>query len=647
LSPKIKLDLRTKLLLFIISISALSMLVSAFILYSLQRQQLIQNAESSTVVLSNILLENLHHAMQSNDWAMVDDIIQSAMAEGNFAAVRILTDEGVIGASSNPTEVGIRLDRSEPACRMCHETAVPATNKTILFAPNSDHRVLLNVNLIQNRTECQACHTSKNKVLGLLMIETPVTILNKQLSTSFWQIILLALATSAMLIGIILPTLKRYIVRPVEQLSKGVMEIGAGNLDYRVNVVHQDELGELAESFDNMRQQLKESRLEMEHRNRELSVMNEVGFQVNQSLDLQEVLDSALKTVTENLGAEVGLIFLHQAGSDRFVLCASRGASVALCQEIEHRRMQPSKDISSQVARTDQPFYAADLSIVSTFDGLFDDLHNRSYTNVPLRSKGKVIGTMGLISAAGKPLPESSLSVVEAVGNQIGMVVENAQLYRQLRYMAVLEERDRLAREMHDDLAQALGYLNIKASITNDLFTNGQIDQAQESLLELKRVAKFIYTDVRESIFNLRTAVSSLGFIPTLQDYLEEYRAHYGMDVQLLIGYDELIELLPEVASQLLRVLQEALTNVRKHAEANKVWVRYQQDSSLIIIQVEDDGKGFNPMQITEAGQQHIGLQVMQERMESIGGSIEVASQPGQGTRVILRLPLHIRKFEA
>jgi nitrate/nitrite-specific signal transduction histidine kinase len=321
------------------------------------------------------------------------------------------------------------------------------------------------------------------------------------------------------------------------------------------------------------------------------------------------------------------------------------GAPVALCQEIERRRRLPSQDISGQVARTERPFFAADLSTEPTFAGLWEDLHNRSYVNVPLRSKGKIIGTLGVFSPAGKPLPESAVSVVEVIGNQIGIVVENAQLYRQLRYLAVLEERDRLAREMHDDLAQALGYLNIKASITNDLITNGQVDQAQESLLELKRVAKFVYTDVRESIFNLRTAVSSLGFIPTLQDYLDEYRANYGLDVQLLVGYDELLEPLPEVATQLLRVIQEALTNVRKHAGGqglDTLPTRPQAD------QHPHRGRrpGFNPMQTTEAGQQHIGLQVMRERMESIEGSIEVVSQPGQGTRVILRLPIIIKNYE-
>jgi hypothetical protein len=127
----VKLSLRTKLLLFIISISAFSMLVSAFILYSLQRQQLIENAESSTQALSNILLENLHHALQSNDWTMVNDVVQSAMIE-EFETVRILSDEGLLGPARTG-EVGSHLDTSGSVCRMCHVSSMPPANKTVIF----------------------------------------------------------------------------------------------------------------------------------------------------------------------------------------------------------------------------------------------------------------------------------------------------------------------------------------------------------------------------------------------------------------------------------------------------------------------------------------------------------------------------------
>ncbi len=110
-----------------------------------------------------------------------------------------------------------------------------------------------------------------------------------------------------------------------------------------------------------------------------------------------------------------------------------------------------------------------------------------------------------------------------------------------------LREQRRLAREMHDHLSQALGYLNVKASLTSDLLSTGRDQQAQESLLELKRVAKKVYTDVRETIFNLRTVVSPrVGLIPTLRDYLADYRAHYGVEADLVFGDIDLVELMQD-----------------------------------------------------------------------------------------------------
>jgi signal transduction histidine kinase len=221
--------------------------------------------------------------------------------------------------------------------------------------------------------------------------------------------------------------------------------------------------------------------------------------------------------------------------------------------------------------------------------------------------------------------------------------IVNAQLYRQLRYLAALEERDRLAREMHDHLSQALGYLNVKASLTSDLLSTGRDQQAQESLLELKRVAKKVYTDVRETIFNLRTVVSPrVGLIPTLRDYLADYRAHYGVEADLVFGDIDLVELLPEVAGQLLCIVQEALANVRKHAGACRVRIRCDQEGDQVCIRIEDDGQGFLPDQVAEETSQHYGLQIMAERAESVGGSLELVSQPGLGTQVIVRMPLFV-----
>jgi signal transduction histidine kinase len=272
---------------------------------------------------------------------------------------------------------------------------------------------------------------------------------------------------------------------------------------------------------------------------------------------------------------------------------------------------------------------------------LIADEHIASFLAVPLQRGGRFLGLVEVMMRQRRRLVQGDAQLLMRLAHHVVVAIENAQLYRQLRYLAALEERDRLARELHDHLAQALGYLNVKASITDDLLSGGRIDDAQESLLELKKVTKVVYTDVREAIFNLRTAVSSrAGLLPTLQDYLAEYRAHYGVDARLAIGDEDSPEFSPEVASQLLRIIQEALTNVRKHAGASRVWVRCSQNGNQVCISVEDDGRGFDPAQVAEGGRQCFGLQIMRERAESVGGSLGLDSQPGQGTRVVVRVPL-------
>ncbi len=124
-----------------------------------------------------------------------------------------------------------------------------------------------------------------------------------------------------------------------------------------------------------------------------------------------------------------------------------------------------------------------------------------------------------------------------------------------------------------------------------------------------------------------------------MREYLNEYRSDYGLDTRLVADADE-IQLSPEVEAQVFRIVQEALTNVRKHAQASRAWIRFERDDGLCCITIEDDGQGFDPDQATWDSQRHFGLQIMPERARNVGGSLELDSHPGKGTRVLIRVPL-------
>jgi two-component system nitrate/nitrite sensor histidine kinase NarX len=263
-----------------------------------------------------------------------------------------------------------------------------------------------------------------------------------------------------------------------------------------------------------------------------------------------------------------------------------------------------------------------------------------SYLAVPLERGESNMGMIEVMTREQRHFTSRDAQLLLRLAHQVVIAIENAQLYRKLRYLATLEERDRLAGELHDHLSQGLGYLKVKASITSDLMSSGEIEHAQESLVELKKASQILYTDVREEIFNLRTsATERIDFFSTLQDYLSDYEIYYSLDVDLNVDGGCLANFPPEMANQLLRIIQEALTNVRRHTDAHKVSIQCTQSGEQVHISIEDDGGGFSPHQVAEEAGQHFGLQIMRERAESVGGSLELDSKPGQGTHVLVRVP--------
>jgi PAS domain S-box-containing protein len=217
-----------------------------------------------------------------------------------------------------------------------------------------------------------------------------------------------------------------------------------------------------------------------------------------------------------------------------------------------------------------------------------------------------------------------------------------AKVVEQQRVMATLEERERLARELHDGIGQVLGYVGIQAQTASKWVQDGNTEKARSVLSRLAEVVKDAHTDVRESILNLRAgSAPEWSFITTLKQYLDNFQANYGIRIELSlsggIGVDTLS---PEAGVQLLRVIQEALTNARKHSGAHAVRVVIEQDKSQAHITITDDGRGFDADRSDLATGGHFGLVFMRERMEQIGGSLKIDSRPGAGTVVELYAPI-------
>jgi nitrate/nitrite-specific signal transduction histidine kinase len=798
--------IRFKLLVFIFCGSLTGVLLTTAILYSFHRRQLIDSAQSASSAMTYLIEANIIHAMMDKDWAMIQNIVQSTASGGSVYSIRILDLDGVVEISSAPAEVGTHFDRASPFCQNCHQSQLPSSVQTVVSSSASGKDVFLSVKSIENQTECQACHNSSDRILGLLMIETPLSPVNEQLRGDMWRAVGLGAGVIGLLMALMIPALNRTVIRPIEQLSRGVVEVSKGNLDTSIPVSNQGELGRLAESFNLMQQKLKRTYREMAYREQELVVLNEVAAAATQLDNLQDSIQSALETIVDRLGFSAGLVYLKNgeeaccsvrasykvpeplsenlrycagvcgylpsggviqyqdifvrdlASDPRFKEAGGRAKNYTL---IEMKLRSKEKDFGAMVivappekpitersleylrvvgreigiaidntilladsqrreieaatlyelgtkisnslalrnvlgaaAEAARQLIGTDWGLVGLLDEIrqqivieatagdggehlsgmrlllnssqrawlietapimgdvedlidpqlniheiFSRINSRSYLMFPLQRGGQILGSIGVLTSEHRQFTEREVQLLESLGHHVAVSIENAQLYWQLRSMAALEERDRLARELHDHLAQALGYMNVKASIIDDLLGRGQFDNARENLDELKTAAKITYTDVREAIFNLRTDVTTqASFLAALQDYLEEYRTTYKINVHLE-AQDEVVEFTSEVASQVLRIIQEALTNVRKHAGASQVLIHCQKEGSLVAISIQDDGRGFSLERSAGERRQSYGLQIMKERAESVGGSLELYSQPGKGTRVTIRVP--------
>ena len=217
-----------------------------------------------------------------------------------------------------------------------------------------------------------------------------------------------------------------------------------------------------------------------------------------------------------------------------------------------------------------------------------------------------------------------------------------ARLVEQERVLATLHERERLARELHDGVAQVLGFVSIQAQTIAKRLQDGDASRAMPLIDRLSEVARRAQGEVRDSILALKAGSSEdWAFLPTLGHYLESVRGDHGLHADLLVGQgvsEHTFE--PKTSVQLLRVIQEALTNARRHGGANAVTIAIERANGHAHITITDDGCGFDPAVVNTDSDRHFGLGFMRERMTEVGGSIEIDSHYGGGTRVILEAPV-------
>ena len=262
----------------------------------------------------------------------------------------------------------------------------------------------------------------------------------------------------------------------------------------------------------------------------------------------------------------------------------------------------------------------------------------RSLMAAPLFSSERgVIGALLVGHRRARGFHRRQLALLQTIAGQLALVVQNASLMAELEYKSMIQERARLAREIHDGLAQTLGFLKLQASQLRTALARGDQERLRQNLDLMYATLSEAYQDARQAIDGLRISLDECGLPGWLTQSTQEFQDLSGLQVDL-----ELAEIKsgvqPEIQAQLVRILQEALSNVRKHAQASHVWVACSENSDDLVLEVRDDGDGFSPEDVSSASQH--GLRGMRERAELIGADFQVISRPHSGTTVRIRLPI-------
>ena len=381
---------------------------------------------------------------------------------------------------------------------------------------------------------------------------------------------------------------------------------------------------------------------EIRERNRRLALLNAVATEASESLDLEEVAAAITRNVRQALAASAaGLALVSEEEGGELRLVAHSG----LPSQVTHANgsLGPYDCECSRALALGQTVVIADSRESEGCAGVLGERTPGTCITAPIRSKGNNIGAIFVARPRSRPFDHDEAELVAAVASQVGAVLQNAQLFSKTGAIAVLQERQRVAREVHDGLAQTLGYLNVQMGIVDHRLANEEWAKAQAELEAMAHVTREAYHDLRQSITDLRTPLSPGGSLRrALREHLERFSAQTGIPCTFEGHKGTPAMLSPSAEVQLIRIVQEALTNVKKHSSGAQVWLNVEANDRHVRVVIRDDGPGFDPAGVPKSGR--FGLQTMKERAESTGGSLVIDSRPGAGTRLEVTVPVEASK---
>ncbi|RDJ99729.1 type IV pili methyl-accepting chemotaxis transducer N-terminal domain-containing protein [Paraburkholderia lacunae] len=436
-----------------------------------------------------------------------------------------------------------------------------------------------------------------------------------------------------------------FVFNPLERLRSGLARVREGDLSARVAVESSDEFGALSEGFNRMTETLQELYQNLEVKVEEktlrlaaqhgrLTALYEASAFAAHASTLDELADGFAKQVRRVAKADASAVRWSDEANLRYLLVASDG--------LPRNVIDREQCIPTGNCHCGQSMAQADTRVIPIRldgEGLLRGCGQAGFAtviSVPVQLQDRMIGEMDLFYRTPTALSGEDRTLLETMASHLAVAIEGLRAGALEREAAVAAERSLLAREMHDSIAQSLAFMKIQTGLLRSALKDADALRTERTVGELEAGIHESLSDVRELLMHFRTRTNAEDIVPALQTTLQKFEHQTGLITHLSIEGTG-VPLPADVQVQVLHVVQEALSNVRKHARASEVWVDVQQAPQWRV-EVRDDGCGF-ATGATAQDETHVGLRIMRERAERIGADVEIASVPGSGTCIVLTLP--------
>ena len=458
-------------------------------------------------------------------------------------------------------------------------------------------------------------------------------------------LIVLAIAGTLMLINFLF----RIVIRPVSILHAGMQRMTGQDLTVRLPVTGDDELGRLAEGFNRMAEHLQqaygtlEQRVEAEtrrlaERNHELGILYEVTAYLSEPAPLETLCQGFVTRIREALGADGCAIRLYHPQSQMLHIVAHEGLSEDFIAT--EGEMHCDDCLCGGVIESGVPvaFHTVNPPVgMKMMTCVREGFATASAFSIVCDRQQ--LGVFNLYFSRPAALSEREKHLLETLGQHLGGAIETQRLKAREKDLAISEERNLLAQELHDSIAQGLAFLNIQVQLLQDSLRDRDLDESLQIAGQLREGVQESYDHVRELLLHFRTRLNQADLESAIRSALEKFERQTGLRAEFMCEGGGMA-LASEDEIQMMHIVQEALSNIRKHAQASVVRVCLRRQPGRVEIVIEDDGVGFDPVNEAKIlSDRHVGLKIMRERAERIGGECRVTSRIGDGTRVTLRRP--------